>query len=1121
MYNEWGQKLKGTAVEDLAIQSLLDLQKRSKASRLESLRQKKQPVEREGSSATHNKYYPSSDITSDTTLHSSSLDKSEKSANETNDAKESNMDLSDDNPHGDDDTLRYRVFMHNKSTTTPNSTYHGLTVTSFSLDFIQTLLDETCENELTDFMSYLVYTDAHRTSVVHNLKRNPELTSYISGAFEVPLDTHVDVLATKTLMQKMFPDENAHHIPSLPGKKIPYPTTTPQPNSLQAKVKKLMQNPKKNMRKINFKKIAVQAKVLTEIKKLLPTHIPNAIANYVRSCLNTFVLEVMKTNQINLFTQSSTSTNDLLDMDLKIKLLNRIYSNKSNETHTTHQQLYDTLYESITLDQDALVAQATKLSFYKRSHESHQDLIGSGYQEFKSYGILKPTRLILTLLREKLLLMKFMKVASPSKKLSPILEEPAEKPKRAKKPAKKSTTVPTSGVVIRDTPSVSVSKKKASTKVDKGKGMDLLSEATLLIDAQLKKTLKKSRLETHKLHASGSCDGVGSQPKVPDESEDKTTGTIKELDVNMRLKDAKYVKEGKRDAEMTNAGRNNGTQQTTYEQVKDDEHVILTTVHDTRNTKVPLQSYSISSDFANQFLILDNVLPTDNEVISMMNVKVCHEEPSTQTHLLLTIPVTVIPKTSTAAAPTIPPIIPSITPFPQQSTPTPTPAPTTKPTTTSILTLLDFSSLFRFNHRVFVLERDLSQLKQVGYSAQLLETIKSYTAKLEKKAKDERKRYIDLVEKSVKEIIKDEPKSTYEAAASLTEFELKKILLDKMQKSKLYRATQEHRDLYDALVKSRQLDKDLFESYGKAYSLKRNRKDKDNDKDPPGTKSQSKSSGKSAQAEESVFETVNTEMPQNQGGDLGNTNYQPNVEAASNSNWFKKSKRLLTPDLDWNDKKSIDFRPPQTWISKLPKFQVEIKYHFEECYKAVTDRIDWNNPKGKEYPFDLSKPIPLIEDQGHQVVLVNYFINNDIEYLKGGSLSRKYMTLQQKPRLLITHVKVMKWYDYGYLKEIEVRREDQQLYKFRKGDFPRLNLCDIEDTLLLLVQKKLSNLKRDVIFDLNMALQMFTRCAVIIKRVEDLYLGVKSYQKKLNITKPETFRVDISKRTTYTAYNNP
>ncbi|GKC52935.1 hypothetical protein Tco_1075680, partial [Tanacetum coccineum] len=180
MYNEWGQKLKG-----------------------------------EGSKAAHNKYYSSLDTASDATLYSSSSDESEESANETDNTDESDMDLSDDSRHGDDDDVRYGVFMHNMSTATPNSTYLSPTVTSSSLDFIHTLLDETPVNELTDFISHPVCTDAQTTSVVHNPKGNPELTSYISGAFELPLGTHVDVLATKTLMQAMFSDENAHHIPSL------------------------------------------------------------------------------------------------------------------------------------------------------------------------------------------------------------------------------------------------------------------------------------------------------------------------------------------------------------------------------------------------------------------------------------------------------------------------------------------------------------------------------------------------------------------------------------------------------------------------------------------------------------------------------------------------------------------------------------------------------------------------------------------------------------------------------------------------------------------------------------------------------------------------------------------
>nr|GFB62366.1 hypothetical protein [Tanacetum cinerariifolium] len=133
--------------------------------------------------------------------------------------------------------------------------------------------------------------------------------------------------------------------------------------------------------------------------------------------------------------------------------------------------------------------------------------------------------------------------------------------------------------------------------------------------------------------------------------------------------------------------------------------------------------------------------------------------------------------------------------------------------------------------------------------------------------------------------------TTYEKFKDDEHFELKKILLNKIQKSKSYQDAQEHKDLYDALVKSYKLNKDLFESYGKIYSLKRDQEDKYKDEDPPagsnqglkkqktskdvepsrgyksketksssskGSKSQSKSSGKSAQAEEPVFDTADT-----------------------------------------------------------------------------------------------------------------------------------------------------------------------------------------------------------------------------------------------------------------------
>ncbi|GJZ66611.1 hypothetical protein Tco_0623307 [Tanacetum coccineum] len=50
---------------------------------------------------------------------------------------------------------------------------------------------------------------------------------------------------------------------------------------------------------------------------------------------------------------------------------------------------------------------------------------------------------------------------------------------------------------------------------------------------------------------------------------------------------------------------------------------------------------------------------------------------------------------------------------------------------------------------------------------------------------------------------------------------------------------------------------------------------------------------------------------------------------------------------------------------------------------------------------------------------------------------------------------------------------------------------------------------------------MFTRSIVIQRRVEDFQLGVESYQKKLNITKPDTYISDLRRREQYTAYSSP
>ncbi|GJZ89604.1 hypothetical protein Tco_0661386 [Tanacetum coccineum] len=344
--------------------------------------------------------------------------------------------------------------------------------------------------------------------------------------------------------------------------------------------------------------------------------------------------------------------------------------------------------------------------------------------------------------------------------------------------------------------------------------------------------------------------------------------------------------------------------------------------------------------------------------------------------------------------------------------------------------------------------------------------------------------------------------TSYDKAA-LKEFNLKRTLFETMTKTKSIDRNPKHMALYHALIESILEDEDVMDKGTADMLKKRKPDDADRDEDPPArsdqglkrkktiknakpskkekstdtskgtTKSQPKTTCKSAQAEETGFEAKDTQVPQNLGED------------------------------------TVDDGPTQIWLSDIAKV--------EKPSKTFNELIDWNNPEGDRYPFDLSKPLPLVELRNHLIILADYFFNNDLAYLQRGSTDKTYTTsltmtkaakhdlkgIEDMRILVVTNVKVNKWYGYGHLEEIEVRRADQQLYKFMEGDFPRLHLNDIEDMLLLIVQKKLFNLMSNIIVDLAAALR------------------VESYQKKLNISKPRTRDEDLSRRALYTTHSDP
>ncbi|GJX31360.1 retrovirus-related pol polyprotein from transposon TNT 1-94 [Tanacetum coccineum] len=111
-----------------------------------------------------------------------------------------------------------------------------------------------------------------------------------------------------------------------------------------------------------------------------------------------------------------------------------------------------------------------------------------------------------------------------------------------------------------------------------------------------------------------------------------------------------------------------------------------------------------------------------------------------------------------------------------QATPT---SPTPSKTTTSLPALLDFALVFKFNERVFNLEKDVSEIKQVDQYAQVLsfipaivdrymdnklreainKAILAHNLDCRQEAQDEKNAYIELVDTSMRALIKEEVNS--------------------------------------------------------------------------------------------------------------------------------------------------------------------------------------------------------------------------------------------------------------------------------------------------------------------------------------------------------------------------
>nr|GEY24359.1 hypothetical protein [Tanacetum cinerariifolium] len=143
--------------------------------------------------------------------------------------------------------------------------------------------------------------------------------------------------------------------------------------------------------------------------------------------------------------------------------------------------------------------------------------------------------------------------------------------------------------------------------------------------------------------------------------------------------------------------------------------------------------------------------------------------------------------------------------------------------------------------------------------------------------------------------------TSYAMAADLSELELKKILIEKMENSKSTHRSDQQRNLYKALVDAYECDKIILDTYGDSIMLKRHRDDVNKDEEPfAGFNRGSKIRREGKEPEGANAGNSKFEDPSHQEFETGDADDQPIAKASQHPKWFKKQKKPPTTDRAWN-----------------------------------------------------------------------------------------------------------------------------------------------------------------------------------------------------------------------------
>ncbi|GKB46371.1 hypothetical protein Tco_0897124, partial [Tanacetum coccineum] len=436
---------------------------------------------------------------------------------------------------------------------------------------------------------------------------------------------------------------------------------------------------------------------------------------------------------------------------------------------------------------------------------------------------------------------------------------------------------------------------------------------------------------------------------------------------------------------------------------------------------------------------------------------------------MLSVPVSVISEPSVltlvqespsiVTVTTLPPPSVSTTPSVPQQTTTPIPTPPITIDAPVITTAISESNaLFTVQLRVAKLKKDVFELKKIDLFTEALAALKTQVPSVVDNYLGSK--VGDVFQKELKKRTTDLIQKYY--LQQIPELSKKQTPTDENAMDKGVGDTvQDHKRKHDDDENDDDEDPPAGPNQGKKTNRRRT-KELEYSKKPSTTKktpkgkvlSKGSKTGKSASEKEPVEEHIAEVVMDDSGDDVVNNDdqpqdaYEPKTSKTPNPEWFMQPPRHPTPDLQWNKCQVILDQPEPPWFNQMVS-DTKDRLTFDDLMATPIDfsKLDWNNPEGDHYPFNLYKPLPLQGHPGHLTVAADYFFNNDLDYLKSFDLERTYTTSITKTKAARyeiewikdivptlwspTKVGVKKLHVYGHLEEIVVKRADLQFYKFK------------------------------------------------------------------------------------------